>query len=122
MRIDVNNQIYISEINESDKFAYVTHFKEKEIYDRTIAIPYPYGEAEANWWIKAVESETKRIGKPMQFAIRNMEGALIGGIGLLDVKSKDTHFAELGYFLAKPYWGKVERSFIQSWMRDSNRG
>jgi len=106
MEIKVNDQIYLSDIREIDAFAYITHFKEKEIYDLTIEIPYPYGEREAQWWIKAVGEEAKKFGKPLQWAIRNQEGCLIGGIGLLEVKSINTHLAEVGFFLAKPYWGK----------------
>ena len=44
MRIVVNDQIHLSEIQPSDKAACVEHFREKEIYDRTLRIPYPYTE------------------------------------------------------------------------------
>ena len=106
MKIDVNAQVYISAITLADKVSYMTHMQDREIYEKTIGIPYPYGENEATWWIAAVAEETKRFGLPLQYAIRKEDGELIGGIGFMDLKSVTDHAAELGFWLAKEYRNK----------------
>ncbi|OFZ26677.1 MAG: hypothetical protein A2381_16930 [Bdellovibrionales bacterium RIFOXYB1_FULL_37_110] len=106
MKIDVNTQIYISTITPDDQASYIAHMQDREIYEKTIGIPYPYGENEAKWWIAAVAEEAKRFGQPLQYAIRTEDGALIGGIGLMDMKSSSDHAAELGFWLARNYRNK----------------
>ena len=106
MRINVNDQVYISEISTEDKEDYIEHFKERKIFENTLAIPFPYGDREADWWINAVQEETRRFGTPLNLAIRTTEGQLIGGIGLMSMTSRNDHAAEIGYWLAKPYWNK----------------
>ena len=49
--IKVDRQIHLDAIKPTDKHRYVELFKEKEIYDHTLAIPFPYSEADADWWI-----------------------------------------------------------------------
>jgi RimJ/RimL family protein N-acetyltransferase len=83
----------------------VEHLKEKEIYDHTLRIPYPYTEANFQEWLKIVEKATQQQGRPVHWAIRNEEGSMIGGCGLNDFQLGKSHRAEIGYWLAKPYWG-----------------
>jgi RimJ/RimL family protein N-acetyltransferase len=40
------------------------------------------------------------------FAIRNPDGTLIGVVGAGHLEVGTTHRANLGYWLAKPYWGQ----------------
>jgi RimJ/RimL family protein N-acetyltransferase len=44
-------------------------------------------------------------GQPVVWAIREETGRLIGGIGLDDLIIGQSHQAELGYWLAKPWRG-----------------
>ena len=63
--------------------------------------PYPY-TTEAG--IKFIEFATK--DQPIHIFAIEIEGKAVGGIGLHlqeDVRKKN---AELGYWLAEPYWGK----------------
>lgn len=106
MKIDVNRQIQLSGFLASDQAACVTHLQEREIYDRTLRIPHPYTAADFQAWLKIVETATQQQGRPIHWAIRNGEGALIGGIGLDGVQLGKSHRAEIGYWLAKPYWGR----------------
>ena len=105
-RITVRDSIYISDITAADKPAYLEHLKEKQIYDQTLNIPYPYTEADADWWINHVAKTTLQQGRSVNWAIRRDDGFLIGGIGYHDFKLGKSHKAELGYWLAKPYWGQ----------------
>src|SRR5688572_12798346 len=106
MEIRVNEHIHLSELRPSDQAACVEHFKEKEIYDRTLRIPYPYSEAEFQEWLKIVERATQQQGRPVHWAIRNDAGFLIGGIGLDGFQLGKSYRAEVGYWLAKPCWGR----------------
>jgi [ribosomal protein S5]-alanine N-acetyltransferase len=106
MTITVNDHIHLSEIQPSDQAACVEHLKEKEICDRTLRIPYPYTVADFQEWLKIVETTTQQQGRPVHWAIRNTEGFLIGGCGFDSLQVGKTHGAEIGYWLAKPYWGR----------------
>jgi [ribosomal protein S5]-alanine N-acetyltransferase len=106
MKISVTDQIYLTEIQSSDKAALVEHLAEKEIYDRTLRIPYPYTEAEADKWLAIVAESTKLHGQPTSWAIRETNGSLIGCIGYEGVEIGKSHRAEIGYWIAKPFWGR----------------
>ena len=106
MKISVNDQIHLSEILPTDQAACLEHFKEKEIYDRTLRIPYPYTEADFRAWMEIVEKATRQQGQPVHWAIRNEVDYLIGGCGFDSLQVGKSHRAEIGYWLAKPYWGR----------------
>lgn len=107
MRIDVNSEIHLSEIGSADKPAYLEYLQEREIYEKTAAIPHPYTETDADEWIAQVSAETKDKGRPWNWAIRRNDGKLIGGIGFRQKGQPGTeHSAEIGYWLAKPFWGR----------------
>ncbi len=48
MKIVVNDEIHLSEVRPSDKDALVSHLNDRDIYDRTLRIPFPYTEKDAN--------------------------------------------------------------------------
>ncbi len=106
MKLSLEGGYSISDIVPADKTAYLEHLKDKEIYDRTLAIPYPYTDEAADWWIEHVAEETKAQGRSVNWAIRRSDGYLIGGIGHHELQLGKTHQAEIGYWLAKPYWGR----------------
>src|SRR5262249_2868189 len=93
-------------IQPSDKEAYVEHLNDKDIYDRTLRIPFPYAETDAEEWLALVEESTRQHGQPVNWAIRNESDCLIGGIGFQSLALGKSSRAEIGYWLAKPYWGR----------------
>ncbi|MCM0605460.1 MAG: GNAT family N-acetyltransferase [Xanthomonadaceae bacterium] len=99
MKVTLGDSYSISDITEGDKAAYVEHLQEKQIYDNILAIPYPYTAADADWWL--ANGNLKR-----NWAIRRSDGFLIGCVGFQDPEPFGLHRAELGYWLAKPYWSK----------------
>jgi RimJ/RimL family protein N-acetyltransferase len=105
MRITVNDLIHLSEFQASDKAACVEHLAEKGIYDHTLRIPYPYTDSDFEDWLRIVERTTQDQGRAVQWAIRNEAESLIGGCGFDDFQAGKSHRAEIGYWLAKPYWG-----------------
>jgi RimJ/RimL family protein N-acetyltransferase len=106
MKLIVNNRIHLSEMRPSDKPALLEHLKEKEIYDHTLRIPYPYTEADADDWLKQLGKATEQQGQPVLWAIRNEKEFLIGACGFDGFQLGRSHRAEVGYWLAKPYWGQ----------------
>ncbi|MCB0411039.1 MAG: GNAT family N-acetyltransferase [Bdellovibrionales bacterium] len=108
MKLPINDSYHISDIEHGDKQAYLEHFKEKQIYEQTLAIPYPYTEEDADWWVNHnIEETRKQSGQSVNWAIRrSSDDFLVGGIGFLGLSVGKSHKAELGYWLAKPYWNK----------------
>lgn len=106
MKIIVNDQIHLSEILLSDQAACIEHMKVKEIYDLTLRIPYPYTEADFQAWLQIVEKATMQQGQPVNWAIRDEKEFFIGGCGFVGLEIGKSHRAEIGYWLAKPYWGQ----------------
>src|SRR5262249_1735077 len=90
----------------SDKAAYIDHLKEKAIYDHTLRIPFPYTEGDAEAWLALVQKTTQEHCQAVNWAIRNEADYLIGGIGFDGFTIGQSHRAEIGYWLAKPYWGR----------------
>jgi ribosomal-protein-alanine N-acetyltransferase len=102
----VNDHIHLSEFQVTDKPALLAHLQEKDIYDRTLRIPYPYTEADADEWLALTAKITRQQGQPVRWAVRNEDDCLIGGCGFDGFQVGKSHRAEIGYWLAKPYWGR----------------
>jgi RimJ/RimL family protein N-acetyltransferase len=106
MNIQVTDQIALTDIRPADKAAYLQHLNDREIYEKTLRIPYPYTEADADAWLQFVAGSTKQQGQPIHWAIRTADDTLIGGCGLDDLQVGKPHRAEIGYWLARPFWGR----------------
>jgi RimJ/RimL family protein N-acetyltransferase len=106
LKLAVNEQVHLSEIRPSDKAALVEHLNEKAIYDRTLRIPYPYTQADADEWLARAGKAARQQGQPTHWAIRDPEAALLGACGFVGLEIGKSHQAEIGYWLAKPYWGR----------------
>jgi ribosomal-protein-alanine N-acetyltransferase len=106
MAIYVNEQIRLSEFHPADKAALVAHLNNREIYERTLRIPYPYTDAAAEEWLALDARITQQQGRAVRWAIRTVDGALIGGCGLDGFQLGQSHRAEIGYWLARPLWGQ----------------
>jgi RimJ/RimL family protein N-acetyltransferase len=106
MKLVVNDQVHLSEFLPSDKPALIGHLNDRDIYERTLRIPFPYTDADADDWLALVAKTTKQQGRPVQWAIRTGDDALIGGGGFDGFQIGKSHRAEVGYWLAKPCWGR----------------
>jgi RimJ/RimL family protein N-acetyltransferase len=106
MKIIVNDQVHLSEFTSSDKPALIQYLNDRDIYDRTLRIPFPYTDAAADEWLALVAKTTQQQGRPVHFAIRHIDDTLIGGCGFDGIQVGKCHRAEVGYWLAKPYWGR----------------
>ena len=71
IRIQVNDRIHLSEIRPKDNAAFVKYLNDKDIFDRTLRIPHPYTEADAEKFFKIANEATAKHGHPVHFAIRD---------------------------------------------------
>jgi [ribosomal protein S5]-alanine N-acetyltransferase len=106
MDLRVNEQIRLTEIRPTDKPAFVEHLATKDVYNWTLRIPHPYTEADADTWLSIVAESTQKYGRPVYWAIRDSENRLIGSCGIEAGAIDRWRRAEIGYWLAKPYWGR----------------
>jgi ribosomal-protein-alanine N-acetyltransferase len=60
--------------------------------------------ADADEWLAVVARTTRQRGQPVHWAIRTADDALIGGCGFDGLQIGKSHRAEVGYWLAKPFW------------------
>jgi RimJ/RimL family protein N-acetyltransferase len=104
MTILVNDRIQLSELRASDKSALVEHLNDPGIFENTLRIPFPYTDTHADDWLALVSKMTAEHGRPFHWAIRNTDDALIGGCDFQDLVP--SHRAEIGYWLARPFWGQ----------------
>jgi RimJ/RimL family protein N-acetyltransferase len=63
-------------------------------------------DADADAWLTLAARITEQQGRPVVFAIRNANHALIGGCGFDGLQVGTSHQAEVAYWLAKPFWGR----------------
>ena len=103
-RIEVSEQAYLSAIRASDQGALVAQLNDGQIYRNTLRISSPYSFEDAGKFLRIAAEATERHGFPIHFAIRNPAGQLIGGCGFEGLVT--AHRAEIGYWLARPYWGQ----------------
>jgi RimJ/RimL family protein N-acetyltransferase len=106
MKLAVNDQVHLSEFRSSDKPVLIQHLNDRDIYERTLRIPFPYTEKDADEWLALVAKIAQQQGRPVHFAIRSADDALIGGCGFDGFQVGKSHRAEVGYWLAKPFWGR----------------
>lgn len=106
MRIVVNEQVHLSEIRLSDKQAIVRHLNDRDVYERTLRIPFPYTAACADDWLALVARIAEQQGRAVHWAIRDAAENLIGACGFDGFQVGQSHQAEIGYWLGKPYWGR----------------
>lgn len=106
MSIIINDQIELSDFRASDAAALIEHLNDRDIYDRTLRIPSPYTQASVDEWLALVAKITAEQGRPVQWAIRDADQSLIGGCGFDGFQVGKSHRAEIGYWLARPFWNK----------------
>jgi RimJ/RimL family protein N-acetyltransferase len=106
MKIVINNQVELSEFRSSDTDALIEYLNDRDIYDRTLRIPFPYSQANAEEWLVHVVKITEQQGRPVHWAIRSSDESLIGGCGFDGFQVGKSHRAEIGYWLAKPCWNR----------------
>ena len=101
MGIDVNDYMIREWVNE-DAEAIAKYANNRKIWvNMRDLFPFPYKFSDAKAFLKtAIKPGPKTL-----FAIANLK-EVIGGIGLATQKDVHRYTAELGYWLAEPFWGQ----------------
>ncbi len=76
---------------------------DQRIADTTANIPHPYPDGEAERWLASVAADTE-AGTKLAYAITVADsGELAGCVSFMDIADGE---AEIGYWVAVPYWGR----------------
>ena len=103
--IRVTDRIRLSRFESSDRPKLLEHLNKDSIFrDNSLVMPYPYTEFDADQWLARAPIESCERDGIRNWAIRDAMGDLIGGVGLLNIRQGER--AEIGYWLAKPFWGQ----------------
>lgn len=105
MELQLDKDTQLTELRDSDKDALVWWLNDKDIYKRTLRIPHPYTEVDAIEFIRQCREKDEVFGVQMSWAIRKADGQLIGMISLFG-KDEFPQKEEIGYWLARDFWGK----------------
>jgi RimJ/RimL family protein N-acetyltransferase len=123
--IIINDKIQLTEFRETDIPQLIDYLNNREHHEWTLMIPHPYTQAHAEWWLNHCRENAEQYGHICNFAIRNREGSLLGGIGRLMARSFcGEHKDEIGYWIAKPFWRQGVAStaiqgFADYWFQNS---
>lgn len=104
--IFVSNNLRLTKLLRTDAADITEYMQDKEIYDNTLRIPYPYKLEHAETWIEDCLIYEEEEGINRNFAIRNDAGKIMGMIGLHFNYGKTADKSEFGYWLAKKFWNK----------------
>jgi len=103
--LQVRDGITLSQITPGDRAALLRLLNESDHFRRnTASMPYPYTEIDADNWLSSTVSARLEVDGFRNWAIREDDGQLIGGVGLVDVSKNEK--AEIGYWLAQSHWGR----------------
>jgi RimJ/RimL family protein N-acetyltransferase len=75
----------------------------REVADTTLSIPYPYPREAASGWIQTHRTMWES-GGGVHFAITVPSEGVVGAMSLVINQAQD--WAELGYWVGVPYWGR----------------
>ena len=99
MDILVDDQFVLTAYTESDLDVLVSHMNDPVIFRNTLTIPFPYSEADGKKFIRHVIDFESMNNLRKDWALRDTDGKLSGGIGLLYEQGVDAHRSEIGYWL-----------------------
>lgn len=105
-RISLGKGYSLDLVQAIDKDAYVDHFKDREIYERTLHIPWPYTTADAESYLAVILGQRISHERDYSFVIRDGTGALVGGLGFSGPQLDTSHAAELSFWLARNHRGQ----------------
>ncbi len=90
----------LRKFEQKDEALLVSYLNDQDLmYFLSARIPQPYTYESANWWINT----GSKIG--VVYAIIN-DGVLVGSLGAIPGEFEKQRTAEIGYWVARSYWGK----------------
>jgi len=104
--IRVDDNIFLSQMLSKDIGQLVKYLNDKEIFNNTLQIPFPYTKEDGEHFVSLCENKKKKYGKLTDWAIRDKNKKLIGGCGFQMKYNRNSKKDEIGYWLARPFWNK----------------
>lgn len=104
--IPIDESIELRQPNDLDVPALVKALADREIYERTIMIPFPYSEKDGKEFVEICSQRCAEYGHPMDWGIYRQGAGLIGMIGFNEGSNTSIDAEGVGYWLAKPYWNQ----------------
>ena len=101
-RLEVNDLVHLSPFTKEDTTFLSEYLSDKEVSDYLMFIPFPFTKNDAEEYIEKVLSGVNK--KTIVWAIRESRGRMIGRVHLVEIENN--HKARVGFWLARPYWGK----------------
>lgn len=99
----LSDRLALRRLEPTDAPAVQRYAGDERIARWTARIPHPYPDGAAEAWIAETHEQIARDdGWPLAVT-RRADGALLGAVGL--ERDEDRISAELGYWIAVPYWG-----------------
>ncbi|WP_370898679.1 GNAT family N-acetyltransferase [Chryseobacterium gossypii] len=95
-------RLILSELKKEDIPYIVEYLQEKVFSEHTSNIPFPYRHEDAEFWLK-ISREAFERNEGYTFAIRDGNNKILGAVG---IHHRGNNAAELGYWVAKPFWNK----------------
>lgn len=103
--IQVTSDIILGSLFVEDFPTLIANISDKEIYNNTLMVPYPYKTEDAQFYFNLIKSFEKESGIKKDWTIRH-KGNVIGGIGLLYNYGLKSHKSEMGYWIGKSFRNK----------------
>ncbi|HNI45190.1 MAG: GNAT family N-acetyltransferase [Chitinophagales bacterium] len=119
--IAINDTFELVALRWKDRATLVKYLNDPEYHRTTGGIPYPYTLDSATWFYNYVHEFELEHGFVREFSIcHRPTDEIIGGIGLVNnaILTPQDSQVEIGYWLARPYWGQgimttILRFFVQ---------
>lgn len=100
----LTERLLLRPVRAGDEAALVAGLDDPEVVRWLETVPSPYTEADARAWIERASRE-REAGFMQDFVITLAAGGdLVGGIALTPSRTEPA--AEIGYWIARPHWGK----------------
>lgn len=97
-------RLLLNSLSYQDIPKIIEYLQNPKISENVINIPFPYSEKDAIFWINSA-NQGRKNAEAYNFAIRlknDKDKNFIGGIGF--TLDKRHNKAELGYWIAEPFW------------------
>lgn len=104
--IQISVSIYLSQIQYDDTLNLVHCLNDPVVAENTTNIPYPYTPVDAEQWVTHVAKRTESEKMLSDWAIRDLSGKLVGGVGFHRPFLNQPHRNEIGYWLSKEVRGQ----------------
>jgi len=120
MKAEIGEGFFVSLPQYGDESMYVKLLNDPYIFARTLMLPADYNLKDAQWFLNHCKEKQQAFGHPINFAIRNRDGILIGGCGFHgnNTFAGVAHRDEIGYWLAEEFRGKgIMTSAVQFLVR-----